>query len=263
MLIQADASSLVNPLRAFVAARATLREADAGGRIRGMKSLLQTWINRREHRLPIPEPVIPGADGMAWMERAILALDAALGTTERAETTYARWRERQGRRDFVSGSRFASVRSAAMAEAGSSILENRNAPPPRPSTPEEIESVLDAFFTENPATRASIRAFSDYMRRLVAERFDGDAPRFYRAAGISRFQYSKLLSHPEECHPSKETVLKMALAAQLPLFGARHMLELAGYAFSEASPSDRVWAACFEHGLYYLPAVERLLAKHG
>ncbi len=231
-----------------------------------MKSLFQTWMNRREHRQPVPEPIVPGADGMAWMERAVAALDAALDTPEKAAAARSAWMERRRLADVGSGARFASVRTAQLAmEDGKpcgGFAENRNAPPPRPSTPEEIESTLDAFFTENPVTRADIRLFSDRMRQLVAERFDGDAPRFYRAAGITRFQYSKLLSHPEQCHPSKDTVLRMALAAQLPLPAAKAFLALAGYAFSEASPSDRVWAACFTHGLYYLPAVERLLARH-
>ncbi len=201
------------------------------------------------------------------MERAIAALDAAFGTPEAAAATRAKRAARNERcRSLESSSiMFASVGSAEM--AADSAFGLRIARPlsdrKRPDAPDKIENVVDAFLSANPPTRANLRAFAERMRTEVNRRFDGDAPAFYRAAGISRFQYSRLLSHPEESRPSKETALQMALAFQFSVAEAADFLRIAGYALSPALPSDRVWAACLDHGLYHLPSVRRLRSRHG
>ena len=125
-----------------------------------------------------------------------------------------------------------------------------------------LRKAVDAELTAHPLSREERGAFSRAVREGVARVFGGDAPAFYRAAGITRFQYSKIVSHPERCHPSKDTVLRMALALRLSPDEAAAFLVLAGYALSPCLPADRVWAACFAHGLYHLPSVRRLLAKH-
>ena len=121
---------------------------------------------------------------------------------------------------------------------------------------------VDALLSNHPIAPETRRALASAIRRGVNRLFGGDAPAFYRAAGISRFRYSKMLSHPEKFPPSKETTLQMALAFRFPPDEAASFLALAGYALSPALPADRVWATCFEHGLYHLPSVRRLLAKH-
>lgn len=137
---------------------------------------------------------------------------------------------------------------------------------PNPSTrtqaPASLRKAVEAQLAADPLTPDRIRSFARSVRDGVSRVYGGDAPAFYRAAGITRFQYSKLLSHPESRHPSKDTVLRMALALRFPPDEAAAFLALAGYALSPCLPADRVWAACFEFGLYHLPSVRRLLAKH-
>ena len=125
-----------------------------------------------------------------------------------------------------------------------------------------IRKALDAELAARPLTRDERGALARAVREGVARVFGGDAPAFYRAAGITRFQYSKILSHPDRCHPSKDTVLRMALALRLSPDEAAAFLALAGFALSPSHPADRVWSLCLERGLWHLPSVLRLLDKH-
>ena len=138
--------------------------------------------------------------------------------------------------------------------------------PQKTTRPTSVRTALGrtvaACLSEHPASPETRRALASAIRRGVSRLFGGDAPAFYRAAGISRFRYSKMLSHPEKFPPSKEATLQMALAFRFPPDEAASFLALAGYALSPALPADRVWSACFAHGLYHLPSVRRLLAKH-
>ena len=54
----------------------------------------------------------------------------------------------------------------------------------------------------------------------------------------------------------------MALALRLSPDEAAAFLALAGYALSPSLPADRVWSLCLERGLFHLPSVLKLLAKH-
>lgn len=135
-------------------------------------------------------------------------------------------------------------------------------PSTRTQTPASLRKAVEAQLAADPLTPDRIRSFARSVRDGVSRVYGGDAPAFYRAAGITRFQYSKLLSHPESRHPSKDTVLRMALALRLSSAEAASFLALAGYALSPCLPADRVWAACFAHGLYHLPSVRRILVKY-
>jgi len=270
---------LPRPQRSTFFHRAGLQTDGNGGRMcRVMKSLLQWFRNRLDGRHPIPRPDVPGERQLRWMERAFAAVESALGSPSAAAATRRRWdedREREaaqreaelrcGAGDIM----FSSGESAARALLSMThfLRTERNDSPsdgwrPKFDSPEELSSVLNAFFAAHPATRTTCAAFAQRIRNEVNRKFDGDAPAFYRAAGISRFQYSKLLSHPESSRPSKDTALRMALALQCSLDEASDLLALAGHALSPAIPEDRVWAACFAHGLYHLPTVLQYLERH-
>ena len=188
-----------------------------------MKSLLQILRNRHEGVLPVPKAEAPDAEELDWIERAIAAVDAAVGSPE----ALAAAREARERRRAGATILFASDRSAEAASLGprppAPLSERR-----LPTSPEEVENIVDVFLSAHPPTRANRGAFAERMRTEVARRFDGDAPAFYRAAGVSRFQYSRLLSHPESFHPSKDTVLRMALAFRFSLSEAAEFLRVVG-----------------------------------
>lgn len=104
------------------------------------------------------------------------------------------------------------------------------------------------------------RAFTDRIRQGVRDVYGGNAVPFYRAAGITRSAYSRLVSHPER-HPSKDTALSMAAALKLDEKGVEEFLGLAGYALSPSYPEDAVWRICFRRGIHDLATIRSLLRQ--
>lgn len=143
-------------------------------------------------------------------------------------------------------------------------------PPPAPQPPEKprdsgIRFQLAATGDDDPTVQGltldcDVRAFCNRLRQGVNEVYGGDAAAFYRAAGIGRSIYSRLISHPER-HPSKATALAMAAALHLGLSDAEDFLQLAGYALSPAYPEDQTWRWCFIHGVYDIDRIKQLLKQ--
>lgn len=106
------------------------------------------------------------------------------------------------------------------------------------------------------------RAFANRVMQGVRDVYGGKAAPFYRAAGLSRSAYSKIISHPDH-RPSKETVLAMAAAFGMNPGDAKAFLHLAGYSLSEYVREDVIWATCFEHGVHRLDDIKGLLAEFG
>jgi len=103
------------------------------------------------------------------------------------------------------------------------------------------------------------RAFTNRLRRGIQEVYGGNPVPFYRAAGISRSAYSRLISYPER-HPSKDTALAMAAALKLDEKEAEAFLELAGFALSPSYLDDVVWRICFRRGIHDLATIRAYLA---
>jgi hypothetical protein len=117
----------------------------------------------------------------------------------------------------------------------------------------------DLFGPDSPLNpdifhECDVRAFCNRLREGVKAVYGGNAVPFYRAAGITRSAYSRLISHPEY-HPAKRTVLAMAIALHMDLPAAEDFLRLAGYALSPASREDQIWKYCFSKGLYKLSGI--------
>lgn len=108
--------------------------------------------------------------------------------------------------------------------------------------------------------KCDVRAFCNRLRQGVNAVYGGNAVPFYRAAGITRSAYSRLISHPDY-HPAKRTVLAMAAALHLDLPAAEDFLKLAGYALSPAFREDQVWKYCFSKNIYDLARIRELLAR--
>lgn len=115
-----------------------------------------------------------------------------------------------------------------------------------------IDDLLSGLETCDP------RAFSKRLRQGVREVHGGNPVAFYTAAGISRSAYSRLISHPDR-HPSKDTVLAMAVALHMSLPDAENFLRLAGYALSPHIPADLVWRRCFQTGIHDLSFIREAL----
>lgn len=124
---------------------------------------------------------------------------------------------------------------------------------------ESLEEVRRALRERREQAR---RAFANRVMQGVRDVYGGKAAPFYKAAGLSRSAYSKIISHPDH-RPSKETVLAMAAALGMNPGDAKAFLHLAGYSLSEYVREDVIWATCFEHGVYGLDDIKSLLAEFG
>ena len=109
--------------------------------------------------------------------------------------------------------------------------------------------------------QCDVRAFCNRLRQGVNAVYGGNAVPFYRAAGITRSAYSRLISHPDY-HPAKRTVLAMAAALHLNLPAAEDFLKLAGYALSPAYPEDHVWRQCFIRGIYDISSIRDYIRRY-
>ena len=124
---------------------------------------------------------------------------------------------------------------------------------------EPIEKLVRAAIERREQAK---RAFANRVVQGVREVYGGKAAPFYKAAGLSRSAYSKIISHPDH-RPSKETVLAMAAAFGMNPGDAKAFLHLAGYSLSEYVREDVIWATCFEHGVHRLDDIKGLLAEFG
>jgi len=107
------------------------------------------------------------------------------------------------------------------------------------------------------------KSFGSFVRQYVRERFDGDAPRVYKAAGVPRQIYHKITSDASY-GVSKRTAIRLAVAFGLSAEEADTFLKAAGYAFSDAIAEDVVVRACLaaEPPVLSFADIDRVLAEY-
>lgn len=244
-----------------------------------MIPIFQIVVNRLGGVRPLSRPQVADRQ-MAWHCHA--ALSAAWNVSDGPDP-HLEWIEERELRSGLDrqnsgsgGLMFSGIRSAEVLLPtqpglleGESVDSRCSVPPVDPTPPmlgspgrapeATLAAALEKLARHQSLADGQILARS--IRKRLNSCFDGSAPRFYREAGISRSTYSKIMSHPDVYRPDRETTLQMARAFQLPLEEAVRFLALAGHALSPDSPDDRVWAVCFELGLYHRLDVESLLRR--
>lgn len=96
-----------------------------------------------------------------------------------------------------------------------------------------------------PNLNAVNLSFAARLVIAVRDKFNGDAPKVYAAANISRQAYSQIVS--DETRPvSKRTAVRFAFALKSTPDEARLLLKSAGYAFSNSQTEDFILQACLE-----------------
>jgi len=114
-----------------------------------------------------------------------------------------------------------------------------------------------------PDLHAANLSFAARVVIAVRDRFDGDAPRVYKAARLTCAAYSQIAS--DETHAvSKRTAIRFAFALRLTPDEARLLLKSAGFAFSNAKAEDFVLQACLEANppIYDFETVNALLREY-
>lgn len=89
-----------------------------------------------------------------------------------------------------------------------------------------------------------------------------DEPMVYKAAGMDRRLFSKLISNTDY-KPSKDTVLALAIALRLNLDNCRDLLERAGYALSHSLKRDIIIEYFIKAEIYKLDYINEALYDFG
>ena len=114
-----------------------------------------------------------------------------------------------------------------------------------------------------PNLHAANLSFAARLIIGIRDKFDGDAPKVYSAARISRQAYSQIVG--DETRPvSKRTAVRFAFALKSTPEEARLLLKSAGYAFSNSLTEDFILQACLEVNppIWDLDAVNQLLREY-
>lgn len=103
--------------------------------------------------------------------------------------------------------------------------------------------------------------FSAMLLRLIDEKGLKDSD-VYKKANIDRRLFSKIRGD-ENYVPSKKTAISFCLALQLELDETKKLLEVAGYALSEASRFDLIIMYLIEHSEFNIHFVNIVLNDYG
>ncbi|MBQ9457322.1 MAG: hypothetical protein IJU64_02290 [Bacilli bacterium] len=116
------------------------------------------------------------------------------------------------------------------------------------------EKTLEQYLAE----KTNYEEFHTYLFKLIQNRGLTD-PEVYKAAGIDRKTWSKLVSNPKQ-RPTKRNVCALAIALRLQYKECKHLVKSAGYILNR-DPFDLVIRYCIEEGIYDPLKVDELLVS--
>ena len=99
--------------------------------------------------------------------------------------------------------------------------------------------------------------FVEHLFKLIDDSGKTDV-QVYTGANISRKLFSKIRSDVTY-HPSKPTVIALALSLELDLNDANILLAKAGFALSDSDKVDLIYRYCFENEIYDMKDVNEIL----
>lgn len=140
-------------------------------------------------------------------------------------------------------------------------------PQSRPSAPKKelsIPQFLRAGKSKNDLDKVlenKAETFSSMLLRLIDEKGLKDSE-VYKKANIDRRLFSKIRGD-EDYVPSKKTAISFCLALQLEMDEAKKLLEVAGYALTEASRFDIIIMYLIENSEYNIHFANIVLNDYG
>lgn len=123
---------------------------------------------------------------------------------------------------------------------------------PEPMAAEPLADSSTAFTLDE--------SFSEMLLRKIDEKGMTD-PQCYKKANIDRRLFAKIRSN-SKYKPSKQTVLALAIALELPPREINEMLTKAGYALSPSVLFDVIIKSCIEQGEYDVFKINEILFKY-
>lgn len=112
---------------------------------------------------------------------------------------------------------------------------------------DELDAMLDKI--EN--------TFGEYLIEIIAKSGETEIE-IYKRANLDRRLFSKI-KNKNKYHPSKNTVVALAMSLKLSSCDAKEFLGMAGYALSIGDEKDIILKYFFEKGIYDLDALNSIL----
>jgi len=140
-------------------------------------------------------------------------------------------------------------------------------PQSRPSVSDKALHIPQFLRADKPKTdldkvlENKAETFSSMLLRLIDEKGLKDSE-VYKKANIDRRLFSKIRGD-EDYVPSKKTAISFCLALQLEMNEAKKLLEVAGYALSEASRFDLIIMYLIENSEYNIHFANIVLNDYG
>ena len=130
---------------------------------------------------------------------------------------------------------------------------------PAGAAPEE--PAAPALSLEEMLARQHECSLSEHLRDLLRERSGKDSE-VYKRAEISRQIFSNILNN-ENYHPTKSTMIQLAIGLELDLPQTQKLLEKAGYALTRSSKADLVVEYCIKRRMYSVTFINEALYDCG
>lgn len=131
-----------------------------------------------------------------------------------------------------------------------------------PQTQQILFQTVDySNLTITDLVNTEVESFQDKIFQMIKEK-NLDEVEIYKKGNISRQLFSRIRSE-EDYHPTKNTVLSLAIGMELNIDETSELLEKAGFAFSSASKSDLIIQYFMYHKNYNIFAMNEVLEKYG
>lgn len=120
-----------------------------------------------------------------------------------------------------------------------------------------LQESIQQIELENFITKHRKPAFKQILFHYIDKKGLTD-PEIYKKAGIDRKHFSKIRTN-SDYHPSKMTIIALALALELNTIEMEELLSSGGFSLSESDTFDLVIQFCIEKGIYDIFDVNQAL----
>ena len=103
--------------------------------------------------------------------------------------------------------------------------------------------------------------FKDYLLNLIEAKGIEKFSNLYRAAGITKDTFSKILDYSKTRKPSKETVAALSIGLKLNLTEAQELYQMAGYSLTSWDFVDKLIRFCISERIYDIDTVNSLYCE--
>lgn len=148
------------------------------------------------------------------------------------------------------------IRRSKLFEKLKKHLEHGKKAPVREKELNSYSMKLDIeYFIDSEQRRPKSQQFREVLNEFIHKSPHKSDPEVYRASGIAKQTFCKIMNRKLDYTPSRETVGALCIGLRLGLDDAQKLYNAAGYYLGNEIPVDRVIRFCIAEGIYDIDAV--------